>query len=39
LFQNADKGTVEEYFTIQQSIAEEPMVMIKDFILNLPEKK
>lgn len=38
LFQNADKGTVKEYFTIQQSIAEEPMVMIKDFILSLPEK-
>ncbi len=39
LFQNADKGTVEEYFTIQQTMAEEPMILIKDFILDLPVKK
>ncbi len=39
LFQLADKGTVEEYFTIQQSFAEEPLVLIKDFIKELPTKK
>lgn len=38
LFQHADKGTVEEYFTIQHSMAEEPMILIKDFILGLPKE-
>jgi pimeloyl-ACP methyl ester carboxylesterase len=33
LFQNADKGTVEEYFRINESISMEAVEIMKDFIL------
>lgn len=34
LFQLADKGTVEEYFSLKNSFSPEVLVIMKDFILN-----
>ncbi|HNQ67254.1 MAG TPA: alpha/beta hydrolase [Bacteroidales bacterium] len=39
LFQKAETGSVDEYFRIQQTISEDVLVLMKDFILNHPPKR
>lgn len=39
LFQKAETGNVDEYFHITQTISDEVLVLMKDFILNHPKRK
>lgn len=39
LFQKAETGSADEYFLIQQTISEDVLVLMKDFILNHPSKR